>query len=56
MKRLVAHFDAKQAWRANFFRIEGEREPRFYGAWSPTNSPKPNFHVPAAFGNLVFRE
>lgn len=56
MKRLAPRFDPEQAWRANFFRIEGENEPRFYGAWSPTNSPKPNFHVPAAFGKLVFRK
>jgi alpha-galactosidase len=56
MKRLTAHFDPRQSWRANFFRIEGEAEPRFYGAWSPTNTPKPNFHVPAAFGKLAFRE
>jgi len=56
MKCLTARFDPKHSWRANFFRIEGEREPRFYAAWSPTHSPKPNFHVPSAFGTLVFRE
>jgi alpha-galactosidase len=56
MKSLTAQFDPKQSWRANFFRIEGEKEPRFYAAWSPTHSPKPNFHVPSAFGTLVFRE
>jgi alpha-galactosidase len=56
MKRLTARFDPTQPWRANFFRIEGESEPRFYAAWSPTNTPKANFHVPSAFGQLVFRE
>lgn len=56
MKCLTARFDPKHAWHANFFRIEGETEPRFYGAWSPTHSPKPNFHAPSAFGTLVFRE
>jgi alpha-galactosidase len=56
MKSLAADFDPKHSWRANFFRIEGKKEPRFYGAWSPTHSPKPNFHVPSAFGTLVFRE
>jgi alpha-galactosidase len=56
MKYLTAQFDPNQAWRANFYRIEGETEPRFYSAWSPTYSPKPNFHVPAAFGKLIFRE
>ena len=53
---LTTRFDPKDPWRANFFRIEGEKEPRFYAAWSPTHSPKPNFHVPSAFGRLVFRE
>jgi alpha-galactosidase len=56
MKSLTGQFDPKRSWRANFFRIEGEKEPRFYAAWSPTHSPKPNFHVPSAFGTLVFRE
>ena len=56
MKSLTQRFDPQQQWRANFFRIEGQAEPRFYSAWSPTYSPKPNFHVPEAFGTLVFRE
>jgi uncharacterized protein (DUF362 family) len=34
------------------FRMEG-RAPRRYLAWSPTRTPKPNFHVPEAFGRLV---
>jgi alpha-galactosidase len=56
MKSLTGNFDPKRPWRANFFRIEGEKEPRFYSAWSPTRTPKPNFHVPSAFGVLEFRE
>jgi len=56
MKSLTGKFDPKTPWRANFFRIEGEKEPRFYSAWSPTHSAKPNFHVPSAFGVLEFRE
>jgi alpha-galactosidase len=56
MKCLTAQFDPKSTWKVNFYRIEGETEPRFYSAWSPTYSPKPNFHVPSAFGTLVFRE
>lgn len=56
MKALTPAFDPARAWRVNFFRIEGEKEPRFYSAWSPTNSPQPNFHVPSAFGTLVFRD
>jgi alpha-galactosidase len=56
MKRLAGRFDPKIHWRVNFFRIEGQTEPRFYSAWSPTRSAQPNFHVPAAFGTLVFRD
>jgi alpha-galactosidase len=56
LKSLQPNFDPAREWRVNFFRVEGENEPRFYSAWSPTNSPKPNFHVPAAFGKLAFRD
>jgi alpha-galactosidase len=56
MKYLTTAFDPKRPWKANFYRIEGNTEPRFYSAWSPTYSPKPNFHVPSAFGTLEFRE
>jgi alpha-galactosidase len=56
MKYLTTQFDPKLSWKVNFYRIEGDTEYRFYSAWSPTFSPKPNFHVPAAFGTLVFRE
>lgn len=33
------------------YRMEG-KSPRRYLAWSPTMTPKPNFHVPDAFGVL----
>ena len=56
MRSLTPKFDPKQSWRANFFRVEGKTEPRFYSAWSPTMTPAPNFHVPEAFGHLVFRD
>ena len=56
MRSLTPTFDPKQPWRVNFFRVEGEGEPRFYSAWNPTNTVEPNFHVPGAFGKLVFRE
>jgi alpha-galactosidase len=56
MKSLVEHFKMPAVWRVNFFRVEGASEPRFYSAWRPTNSPEPNFHVPEAFGALVFTE
>ena len=34
------------------YRMEGKTK-RLYLAWSPTRSPKPNFHVPEAFGTLL---
>jgi alpha-galactosidase len=54
MKCLTAHFDPAAPWRANFYRVEGSAEPRFYSAWRPTGTPEPNFHVPEAFGRLLF--
>ncbi len=51
---LTPHFDPDKPWRANFFRIEGTREPRSYMAWRPTHTRQPNFHVPEAFGLLKF--
>jgi alpha-galactosidase len=56
LKALTPHFDPKQAWRANFYRVEGSTEPRNYLAWNPTNTPEPNFHVPARFGVLKFQK
>jgi alpha-galactosidase len=54
MKSLTGRFDPDAVWRVNFFRVEGAAEPRFYSAWQPTRTPRPNFHVPEAFGKLVF--
>jgi alpha-galactosidase len=54
MNCLVGPFDPTATWRVNFYRIEGATEPRFYSAWQPTRTPAPNFHVPEAFGKLVF--
>ncbi len=51
---LTSHFDPAAIWRANFYRIEGTKEPRAYLAWQPTHTPEPNFHVPSAFGTLRF--
>jgi alpha-galactosidase len=56
MNRIVERFDSGQVWRVNFYRVEGQQEPRFYSAWRPTRTPQPNFHVPEAFGALVFTE
>ena len=54
MKAITPDFDPNKIWRANFFRVEGRKEPRAYMAWRPTNTPKPNFHVPSAFGTMRF--
>ena len=53
---LTSHIDPSIVWRVNFFRVEGAAEPRFYSAWRPTHTPQPNFHVPEAFGGLLFAE
>ena len=55
MASLTVAFDAAKSWRANFYRVEGKKEPRRYMAWQPTCTPEPNFHVPHAFGELRFR-
>ena len=54
MSSLVNRFDPNEVWRVNFFRVEGKAEPRFYSAWNPTKTLEPNFHVPEAFGGLIF--
>lgn len=54
MKALTANFNPAAVWRVNFFRVEGNQEPRGYYAWRPTHTPQPNFHVPAAFGSMRF--
>ena len=53
---ITARFDPAQPWRVNFFRCEGIGPQRFYGSWQPTNTPRPNFHVPGVFGVLRFVE
>jgi alpha-galactosidase len=54
LSSLTANFDPKATWRVNFFRVEGAAEPRFYSAWQPTKTEKPNFHVPSVFGRMHF--
>ena len=54
MQSLIAQFDPDAVWRANFYRIEGRTEPRFYSAWQPTHTGVANFHVPERFGKLRF--
>ena len=54
MTCLTRDFDPVAHWRVNFFRVEGPEPNRFYSAWQPTHTAKPNFHVPDAFGELHF--
>jgi len=56
MKCLVERFDPEVSWKVNFYRVEGAAEPRFYSAWEPTRTAVPDFHVPEAFGELVFAQ
>lgn len=42
------------AWRVNLFRIAGPPSDRECLSWRPTFTREPDFHVPAAFGNLIF--
>lgn len=48
---------AGDVWRANLFRCVGtdaHPDGRGYLAWRPTRTPRPSFHVPGAFGRLIF--
>jgi alpha-galactosidase len=56
MKCLIERFDPEVSWKVNFYRVEGAAEPRFYSAWEPTRTAAPDFHVPEAFGELVFAQ
>jgi alpha-galactosidase len=40
-------------WRANLFRCVGLGNER-YLAWQPTFTAEPNFHLPEAFGRVLF--
>jgi len=44
-----------ERWRANLFRCVGKDPGRGYLSWQPTRTPQPSFHVPQAFGWLVFK-
>ena len=43
-------------WLGNLYRCVGSGETRGYLAWSPTETEKPNFHVPEKFGEFEFVE
>jgi hypothetical protein len=45
---------AGECWRLNLFRMAGREPEREFLAWRPTFTSKPDFHVPSAFGNILF--
>ena len=45
---------AGDVWLGNLFRCVGSGKERGYLAWSPTETEKPNFHVPEKFGEFEF--
>lgn len=45
----------EDVWLGNLFRCIGQGVTRGYLAWRPTMTEVPNFHVPSAFGRLIFR-
>jgi hypothetical protein len=51
---LTPQFAPRETWRLNLFSIEGPEPNRFYSSWSPTYTPKPDFHRPEHFGKLLF--
>lgn len=51
---LIAKPEKGVRWRVNLFRCIGSGKERGYLAWQPTHTEDPNFHVPTAFGWMVF--
>jgi Carbohydrate family 9 binding domain-like len=45
---------AGDIWQGNLFRCVGRVPDRGYLTWQPTETVKPNFHVPERFGQLIF--
>ncbi len=43
-----------EIWKGNLLRCVGSGKTRGYLSWQPTKTKKPNFHVPAAFGDFEF--
>lgn len=41
-------------WKANFYKIAENSSNPHYITWSKIDKPKPDFHVPQAFGQLIF--
>lgn len=50
-ERIVSGTESK----ANFYKCGNETEFEHYGAWSPIDSPTPDFHIPRFFGDIRFQ-
>lgn len=44
-----------QVSRGNFYKCGDETETPHFGAWSPVQTPQPDFHRPEHFGRLIFQ-
>ena len=55
-KELIENFHPDQlntfSWRINFYRLNQDKSPLKYMAWSPTQG---TFHQPDKFGTIIFR-
>ncbi len=45
---------SNQSISANFYKCGDKTSEPHYISWNPINLPKPNFHVPQFFGELIF--
>ena len=45
---------SKEAIGANFYKCGDETSEPHFISWNPIDLPKPNFHVPEFFGELIF--
>lgn len=41
-------------WRCNFYKCGDETSHPHWGTWAPVGTPRPNFHRPSDFQELVF--
>ena len=48
-----SEFKTGDMLRANFYKCGDETESSHYGSWNPIDAPKPDFHRPECFGELV---
>ena len=42
-------------WRANFYKCADKTSHPYWLTWAPVNYPRPKFHLPEFFGQLIFK-